>query len=145
MCCVHRFTGLTENSQIFSSCGTEDDKTGLSVYYSRKRLYAVVSTRSQRWTVYTRRVTTQEYVKYSMSWSQQQGLAIYVNGDRDQSEKKPTSRGQALNASSNCDLLIGQTGGVFSTFVLELINIVYLHQETINEIGITTGIVLSCV
>ena len=103
-----RFTTLEENTFIFSSCGDRSDGTGLAVYYSRQRLYAVVTTPTLRWTVYTRRVVTDETVTYAVSWSQQDGLAIYVNGDRDGKLKKPEARTKV--SASTCDLVVGQTG-----------------------------------
>lgn len=130
-----------ENSFIFTSCGDRSDGTGLTVYYSRQRLYAVVTTPTLRWTVYTRRVVTDETVTYSVSWSQQGGLALYVNGDRDGRLEKPETRTQV--SASTCQLVVGQTGSTFSVFVLELLHVVYLQKETMDKMGITTGGALS--
>ena len=127
-----------ENTVIFSSCGDKSDSTGLAIYYSRQRLYAVVTTPTLRWTVYTRRVVTEETVTYALSWSQQKGLAIYVNGDRDGRLEKPEARTQ-VSLASTCDLVVGQTGSTVTVFVLELLQVVYLQKETIDKIGITTG------
>ena len=137
-----RFTTLVENTVIFSSCGDRSDGTGLAVYYNRQRLYAVVTTPTLRWTVYTRRVVTDETVTYAVSWSQQDGLAIYVNGDRDGKLKKPEARTKV--SASTCDLVVGQTGSTFTVFVLELLQVVYLQKETIDKIGITTGAASLC-
>ena len=122
-----------------STCSDPSQSTGINVYYSRQRLYAVVSTRTQRWTVYTRRVTTTEFVTYSVSWSQQAGLSIYINGDRDGRLERPEARSPILSAATACDLVVGQTGDLFSVFVLELLQVVYVQKETIDQIGITTG------
>lgn len=129
-----------ENTRILSTWCDESDGTGIKVYYSRQRLYTVVSTRTKRWMVFTSTVDTNGYHTYTISWSQQTGLSLYVNGDKNAEVRNPERR--EGRTSTLCNLFIGQTGSLFSTFSLELVNIVYAPIDIVNVIGLTTGIVL---
>ena len=119
-----------------SNCSGEDG-TGVKIYLDNKRLYARVTTQSSRWLVYTPHVGAGEWITYSVSWSQQLGLTIYVNGDRDRSMERPEDI--TLVQASDCPLVIGQMTSLYPGFWLDLIQVVYLHQESINDLGITTG------
>lgn len=135
-----RFLTLAENARVLSTWCNEIDATGIKVYYSRQRLYAVVSTPSARWMVFTSKVDSREYRTYTISWSQQTGLELYVNGERDNTLEKPEMRTLTSATLTNCSLVVGHISTSTFTFALELLHIVYVQKATLDSFGITTGV-----
>lgn len=74
---------LKEKMYIFSSGGDSPGKYGMSMWYSRKRLYLTVSTRTKIWTVYVPfKKYLNTFVNIEYSWSIQGGLSLYFDGIR---------------------------------------------------------------
>lgn len=71
-----RFSQLLENGYLLSSCATDADSSGLAVYYSQKRLFFVVTTRTLAWTVYLQNVDTMHFHRLDISWSAQAGIKV---------------------------------------------------------------------
>ncbi|KAK7469526.1 hypothetical protein BaRGS_00036472, partial [Batillaria attramentaria] len=135
------FTSLEDDTQIFTSagCGQQNSGTGITLFYSHQRLYAIVATRTHTWTVFTTKVSTAKYRTYSISWSRQLGLSVYVDGDRDAMLEKPVARRAPVETATACELTVGQTGTSLCTFILELWQVVYITKDTVDAVGVVTG------
>lgn len=141
LCFLCSFKTLTEDTVIFNSAGCDQVAigSGVTIFYRNERLGFRVSTQTFRYTSLITRVSTNRYYTYTMTWSKQLGLAVYVDGELEKTRKLPVDRHVILDDPTNCELVIGQVGNPVTTFYLELLHIVYLHKDSIDSVGITTG------
>lgn len=136
---VFRFMTLVENTRFFTSCGDHPDGAGFTVLYRRQRLYFVLATRTQRWTTYTTKVSSNVFSTYDVSWSQQKGLSVHLNGAKVAESVKAEARGQVAIAGTTCSLAVGAREVTTSTFALMFLQVVYCHKDIADTIGIITG------
>lgn len=132
---IHR---IDEDGYVFTSCGDRSDSYGYAMYYKRNQLYVTISNSRRRWVAAWRADNIDHAADYLISWSQQNGLSVYVN--RDQVAQSTDSFERRIDSPRECTFLLGRSDdGRFTSLTIERWMFIFASKEILDSLNIQTG------